>query len=117
MGETEIDVGVPGTGVGQGKRQGDKPTVTSGSFDHKPPVLGLCGGSRSGKKDPASETALAIKLYESLTLVFPRRTNGPEKRRERPHAEIPAPPERAPETSSEDAQAQGAPARMSWPGC
>jgi hypothetical protein len=27
---------------------------------------------------------------------------------------VPALPERAPETSSEDAQAQGAPARMSW---
>jgi hypothetical protein len=28
-----------------------------------------------------------------------------------------APAERATETSSEDAHAQGAPARMSWPGC
>jgi hypothetical protein len=27
---------------------------------------------------------------------------------------VPAPPERTPETSSEDAHAQGAPARMSW---
>src|SRR5215469_18735255 len=36
-----------------------------------------------------------------------------------PHAKlrsqiVPAPPERAPETSSEDAHAQGAPARISW---
>jgi hypothetical protein len=71
MDDSEIDVGVLRTGVGEDERKGAWEVVAPRSFGDQPPVLSVRSSSERESRENAASTTKPTIQYASLTHLLP----------------------------------------------